>query len=72
MKTDRFKFAMIRATYFPGTKEHGVEMADITSTNLPFVFTAEEAIELGHKLVEAGIAALKAEEKDPDRLAKLG
>jgi hypothetical protein len=65
MKTDLFKFAMIRAAFFPEGDggDYGVEMSDITSTGLPFVFTAEEAIELGHKLVEAGAAALTSKRK---------
>jgi hypothetical protein len=65
MKTDLFKFAMIRAAFFPEGDggEYGVEMSDITSAGLPFVFTAEEAMELGHKLVEAGSAALTLERK---------
>lgn len=65
MKTDAYRFTSIRPEYFPDYDTHAVEMIDLTATGLPMVFTAEEAIALGHRLVEAGVGALKAEEKAP-------
>ena len=64
MKTDAYRFTEIRAAYFPKAGEPGVEFTDITSAKPPYVLTAEEAIALGHKLVEAGVKALKMIEKD--------
>jgi hypothetical protein len=63
LKTDRFRFHMIREAFFPDASVFGVEMTDITTARAPFIFTAEEAMELGHKLVEAGSAALTLERK---------